>query len=171
MNSQLSSIQGQHCGRPAIGNDYCNIDTGVSPKDLPGERRLQDPLLQFLLERRWVRSDTLIVHELPWHGRRVDMVTRTRTGSLTSYEFKLGSFGRALEQALYNRMSFDRSYIVIDGMPRPTNLALSELYSVGVIMVAESQATCLLKSPARRANSPLRNRLNARVLEAGEVDV
>src|ERR1700722_19667896 len=43
-----------------------------------GERCLQVPLLSYLESCRWVRHDTLIVHELPWHGRHVDMVTRTK---------------------------------------------------------------------------------------------
>jgi hypothetical protein len=136
-----------------------------------GERRLQAPLLTYLASCGWVRHDTLIVHELPWHGRHVDMVTRTREGSLTSYEFKLGSFSRVLEQAIYNRLSFDRSYVVVASMPRYQNVQLSELYSVGIIVVHQLYVECLLQSPPRRAEPALRARLDAKVLAIGALDV
>jgi hypothetical protein len=136
-----------------------------------GERRLQAPLLSYLEGRRWVRADTIIVHELPWHGRHVDMVTRTRGGALTSYEFKLGSFSRVLEQAIYNRMSFDRSYVVVASMPRHHNLELSEYYNVGIIMVDRLRATCLLRSPLVHAERVLRERLSAKILAAGAANV
>jgi hypothetical protein len=136
-----------------------------------GERRLQAPLLTYLEGHRWVRHDTIIVHELSWHGRHVDMVTRTRGGSLTSYEFKLGSFSRVLEQAIYNRLSFDRSYVVVGAMPRHHNLELSEYNNVGIIMVDRLRATCILRSPLVYAEPALRERLTAKILAAGAVNV
>src|SRR5690242_1063296 len=88
-----------------------------------GERRLSAPLLALLRRRGWVRPDTLVAYELPWHGRHVDMVTMTRGGVLVSYELKLSSFGRVLEQSIYNRLSFDRSYLVVAAVPRAVNMA------------------------------------------------
>ena len=95
------------------------------------------------------------------------MVTRTRDGSITSYEFKLGAFGRVLEQAIYNRLSFDRSYVVVAATPRRENFQLSERYGVGIILVDQLEVRCLLQSPVRRAEPALRARLNARILAAG----
>jgi hypothetical protein len=161
------------CGRSELAVRSAEAERGASvPAEcqLPqgdGERRLQAPLLSYLESCGWVRRDTLIVHELPWHGRHVDMVTRTRGGSITSYEFKLGAFGRVLEQAIYNRLSFDRSYVVVASMPRRQNFHLSERYSVGIILVDQLQARCVLRSPARHAEPALRARLNARLLAAG----
>jgi hypothetical protein len=165
----------RHRGFERTDSAICSIESCMStPSEgwpLSGERRLQAPLLSYLQSRRWVRHDTLIVHELPWHGRRVDMVTRTRGGSITSYEFKIGSFSRVLEQAIYNRLSFDRSYVVVAAMPRRENIQLSERYNVGIMMVDQLEARCLLGSPVHRAEPALRARLTARVLAAGGADV
>jgi hypothetical protein len=136
-----------------------------------GERRLEAPLLRFLEKHGWVLADTLIIHELSWHGRHVDMATRTRSGRLSSYEFKLKSFGRVLEQAIYNRLSFDQSYVVVAAIPRRENLTLAEQHDVGVIIVQGFNTTCLLRSPVRRADPELRDRLEAKVLAAGEANV
>ena len=161
------------CGRseltvtPAEAKRGANVPAECQLPRGGGERRLQAPLLSYLQSCGWVRRDTLIVHELPWHGRHVDMVTRTRGGSITSYEFKLGAFGRVLEQAIYNRLSFDRSYVVVASMPRRQNFHLSERYSVGIILVDQLQARCVLRSPARHAEPALRARLNARLLASG----
>jgi hypothetical protein len=99
------------------------------------------------------------------------MATRAPGGSITSYEFKLGSFGRVLEQAIYNRLSFDRSYVVVAAMPRRQNFQLAEHYSVGIILVEQLQVRCVLRSPARRAEPALRARLDAKLLAARGRDV
>jgi len=162
-------------GPPSIFIPHRSNDTSstwATSSTVPaGERRLEEPLLRFLTRHSWIQPDTLVVHELPWHGRHVDMVIRTSVGCLTSFEFKLAAFGRVLEQAIYNRLSFDQSYVVVAAVPRPYNLALSEQHHVGVILVSESKTTCLLQSPARRADATLRDRLEAKVLAAGEANV
>jgi hypothetical protein len=132
-----------------------------------GELKLRAPLLWYLRQHRWVRQDTIIIEELPWHGRRVDMVTRVRSGILTSYELKLASFGRVLEQAIYNRLSFDRSYLVVEAMPRPENLAEAHRHGVGVILVNDDATYCILRSPLVRAEPVLRQRLGDKVRAAG----
>lgn len=139
--------------------------------DLSGESKLSAPLLTFLRQRGWVRLDTLIACELPWHGRHVDMATLTRGGVLTSYELKLSSFGRVLEQSIYNRLSFDRSYLVVAAMPRPDNMASAAQHKVGVILVADRTARCLLRSPLLRADPALRKRLNKKIQQVGATDV
>jgi hypothetical protein len=132
-----------------------------------GEGRLRPPLLRFLAHRRWIRPDSVIVDELPWHGRRVDMVTMTRSGILASYELKIGSFGRVLEQAIYNRLSFDRSYLVVAATPRPDNLAEAARHGTGIILVGANVTQCILGSPLMRADPVLRQRLSSKILSAG----
>jgi len=139
--------------------------------NLSGERKLSAPLLTFLRHQGWVRPDTLIAHELPWHGRRIDMATLTRGGVLASYELKLSSFGRVLEQSIYNRLSFDRSYLVIAAMPRPENMASAAQHRVGVILVADGTARCLLRSPLLHSEPVLRTRLSKKIRQAGAIDV
>ena len=163
LDAQTTSPLPRDCG--------LTVSSQASASRCSGERRLQAPLLSYLEGRGWIRHDTLIVHELSWHGRHVDMVTRTRGGSLTSYEFKLGSFSRVLEQAIYNRLSFDRSYVVVASMPRHQNLELSERYNVGIIIVGPISTRCLLQSPFLPAERVLRNRLSAKVVAAGAANV
>src|SRR5438128_7516393 len=76
-----------------------------------GEGRMLRPLLAWLNGTRRITPDTHVALELSWFGRRVDVATLTRSRRAVAYELKLGSLGRALEQAVYNRISFDRSYV------------------------------------------------------------
>ncbi len=99
------------------------------------------------------------------------MVSMTRGGVLTSYEFKLGSFSRVLEQAIYNRLSFDRSYLVVAAMPRPENLAEATRHCVGIILVGDNVTRCLLGSPLVHAEPILRQRLTNKVLSVGAKSV
>ena len=67
------------------------------PRSHVPRERLFIPPLNYLKDRRWVRHDTLVVHELPWHGRHVDMVTRTRGGiNHSAMSSNSGSFSRVL---------------------------------------------------------------------------
>lgn len=109
----------------------------ISPLELgatSGERIMLEPLLGWLEARRWIRGDSVVVEELPLNGRRVDVSTLTRSGSLSAYELKLGSFGRALEQAFYNRRAYDKSWIVLNAVPRASNLLEAERVGVGVLV-------------------------------------
>ena len=109
----------------------------ISPLDAPtstGERTLLAPLLDWLNSRRWIRDDTVVIEELAVNGRRVDVSTLTRSGTLSSFELKLGSFGRALEQSFYNKRLYDRSWIVVNAMPRQRNIDEALLCGVGVLV-------------------------------------
>lgn len=105
------------------------------------------PLLEFLRSRRWVRPTTTVLSEFAWNGRRVDLATLTASGRSSAFELKLGSFGRALEQAMYNRLSFDRSWVVISGIPRASSLAEAEQNGVGVIVVGDNTRVLLNVAP------------------------
>lgn len=123
------------------------------------------PLIEWLTSRRWVRSDTVIVEELPVNGRRVDLSVLTRSGSLSAFELKIGGFGRALEQAYYNRRLYDRSWVVVSAVPRNSNLYEAELAGVGVI-VFRQQTFEVLVQPGRPVHQLLsRQRLATKIRE------
>jgi hypothetical protein len=103
-----------------------------------GEARLLAPLLAWLKRRRQIRTRTVVVTEVPWHGRRVDVATLTTTGRTTAYELKLRNTRRAIEQAAMNKLCFDRSYIVTTVTPNDENRLLAENLGVGIITVDPS---------------------------------
>jgi hypothetical protein len=117
------------------------------------------PLLSWLSHTGRINRDTHVAFELAWFGRRVDVATITRTRRTAAYELKLGSLGRALEQASYNRLAFDRSYVVTESVPRAENLALAAECGVGLIVIRDSEVRHLLDSPRRRPAPELRGRL------------
>ena len=61
------------------------------------ESDMIQPLLSWLWIRRRIRRDTIVVLELPWLGRRVDLATLTASGSITAYEFKVAKTTIAIE--------------------------------------------------------------------------
>ena len=133
-----------------------------------GEARLLPGLFDFLRTSGRLRADTIVVEELPWHGRRVDMVTLTRSGVLSSYELKLNNFGRVLEQATYNQLSFDRSWIVVGRQPNELNLALAERFRIGVIVICGG-AKMLVPAPLIRCEEMvLRQRLAYKIRALGK---
>jgi hypothetical protein len=134
-----------------------------------GEACLRDPLMSWLSRVRRINSRSRVAFELPWLGRWVDLATLTSSGRTAAYELKLGSLGRALEQAAYNRLAFDRSYIVTASVPRPSNLELAAVEAVGVIVVQGEYVDCLLDSPLRRPLPEVRRRLLTRLRTAGEI--
>lgn len=100
-----------------------------------GERRMLAPLLDWLFETGRLDSAAVIEFEFPWFRRRVDVATLTASNISASFELKLGSIGRVLEQAAYNRMAFDRSYIVTESTPRDENLEIAEHEGIGIVRV------------------------------------
>ena len=124
------------------------------------EVQLEQPLLDWLRRTGRIREDTIIVRELPWQGRRIDLATLTRSGRLTAYELKLNGSKRAVLQASYNRTSFDRSYVVTASKPVDRNMAVAREAEIGVILISKIGnprliAPCDMKGP----NQLLRNRL------------
>lgn len=99
------------------------------------ERELLPPLLEWLRLRKTIRDETRIIEELPWRGRRVDLVTVTRTGICSAYELKLGDTRRALEQSSLNSLSFERSFIVVAATPNKGNLEQAKHLGIGVIQI------------------------------------
>jgi voltage-gated potassium channel Kch len=104
-----------------------------------------------------------VVHELPLHGRRVDIAVLTGSGRTAAFELKIGRFGRVLEQAVYNRASFNWSYVVVDTMPRDENLELASAYGVGVIVIVGDSARIALESPLCPVPVDVRRRIRRRL--------
>lgn len=109
-----------------------------------GESRMMPTLVQFLRKRHWVRSDSLLARELPVNGRRVDLAVLTKSQVASAFELKIGGFNRVLEQAVYNRMTFDRSWVVVSGVPRATNVAEAAKHGVGVIVISAGHPKVLV---------------------------
>lgn len=137
-----------------------------------GEGRLLPHLLDLLTRSRRITPLTLIAHELAWHGRRVDVATLSSHGRLLSaYELKLRSFGRVLEQAIYNKVSFDRSWVVVDSSPTDANRSLAAKYGIGIIVVSSEGAR--VHTAARRDHPApeLRREVRSRIATHGLVHV
>lgn len=118
------------------------------------------PLLHTLRRRRWVGPRSVVRTEFAWHGRRVDLATLGIAGSASAYELKLGSFHRVLEQAMYNRLSFDRSWIVVRERPLERNAEQARENGIGIILL--TNAMTVVSGANRQHNSPsVRMRLAA----------
>lgn len=126
------------------------------------EAALLPPLLEMLASRRWINESTIIHNEFAWNGRRVDVALLGKRNRTAAFELKLGSFGRALEQAMYNRLSFDRSWIVIDGMPKPVSLDYASVNGVGVIVVTD-RPRVVLRAGLQTISPVVAKRLSAQL--------
>lgn len=124
------------------------------------EKQLEQPLLDWLRRTGRIREDTIILRELPWQGRRVDLATLTKSGRLTAYELKLNGSKRALRQASYNSASFDRSYVVTASRPVERNIAVARETTIGVILISKGDSPRMVVPCTRKGPNPLlRNRL------------
>jgi hypothetical protein len=110
-----------------------------------GESGMMPTLVDFLRKRQWVRSDSLLAREFPVNGRRVDLAVLTKSQVASAFELKIGGFSRVLEQAVYNRMTFDRSWVVVSGEPRATNVAEAAKYGVGAIVISSGHPRVLVR--------------------------
>lgn len=124
-----------------------------------GEWRLERPLLAWLQSRGRLRKDTIVSRELPWLGRRVDLATLSRSGRTTAYELKVRDNRRALEQAAFNKLAFDRSYVVTESEPAEANKALAREVGVGFILLRNGSTRVIQHSSTDAPRSTLRKRL------------
>lgn len=124
-----------------------------------GEERLVNPLLEWLAQRRRVRPDTIILPEFPWFGRRIDLVTLTSSRKATAYELKLNDNRRAIGQAAYNKIVFDRSYVVTTTEPTEEILKYARDAGVGFIVFKNGSARLVQESPVAPVHEALRRRL------------
>lgn len=136
-----------------------------------GESKMMPHLVDWLRRSRWLREDSLLVREFPIHGRRADLVTMTRSGVISSFELKLGGFGRVLEQAVYNKYSVDRSWMVLGSTPRAQNLQEAQRFGVGIIVVRDSIPRVVLRPGGRDCDKQARIRVEAKLVGIGESSV
>src|SRR6266545_6979293 len=127
--------------------------------ELQGESRLLPVLLGWLYRRGRIRFDTLVATEMPWYGRHIDLATLTRSGSLAAYELKLRNHQRAIEQAAFNKVAFDRSFIVTATLPRPRTLQAALEAGLGIIVISNSGVQLVQESVVSKADGVLRKRL------------
>jgi hypothetical protein len=130
-----------------------------------GERELLLPLLVWLRKSRWIRDDTLVVEELPWHGRRIDLVTLSKSASCSSYELKLSNTRRALEQSFLNCVSFDRSSVVMVSLPSGGFLEQAASMGVGVfrIELVSGKLNRLVRPRLNHVDEEIRSRLRDKI--------
>lgn len=127
------------------------------------EALLLNPLLVMLARRRWISESTTLHNEFAWNGRRVDVALIGNRNRTAAFELKLGSFGRVLEQAMYNRLSFDRSWVVTDGVPKSTSMEFAAANGVGVISVVAGLPRVLLQAELQIVSPAVRKRLIAQL--------
>ena len=136
------------------------------------EEELFIPLLDYLQQSRRVNSSTIGRKEFPWHGRKVDFATLTKSRVSTAYELKLSDNFGAIEQAIRNSYAFDRSFVVTATYPNKKSLAIAARFGIGVMFVQPEAVRTVLK-PNR---SEIDKRARARLLEGfrkngGSIDV
>lgn len=136
-----------------------------------GEAQLQEPLVEWLRQRRRVRHDTIILSEFAWFGRRIDLVTLTCSGTVTAFELKLNNNRRAIQQAAYNKIVFDRSYVVT--LTDPTEAILKQARDVGVgfIVLKNDSVKMVQESATAPVPGTLRRRLLRTVRRKRELNV
>jgi hypothetical protein len=136
----------------------------------PPEMALMAPLVSWLTTCRRLRDDTILVEELPWHGRRIDLAALSRSGITCSYELKVAHNRRAIEQSYLNGIAFDRSYLVTATRLRDANFAQAQALGVGVLYVAFDTLQVSQVLPASRGDilPATRRRLRSAIIRRSE---
>lgn len=108
------------------------------------EAQMLPKLITYLGRSKRIRPDSVLVPELSWFGRRVDLAVLTKSGSTSAYELKLSKNFAAVEQAALNALSFDRSFAVIATSPSRGVLQFAEEVGVGIIQLTPKFCKCIL---------------------------
>jgi hypothetical protein len=133
------------------------------------ETELRSLFLDWLQAVGRIRANSVVATELPWFGRRVDVAVLSPSGRVVAFELKLRDLSRAIRQAAYNRLSFDRSYVVTPRRPSEAILSNAASLGVGLIVVSGDGVRILLESPQELADPVLRNRLMTLVSGRGNL--
>lgn len=124
-----------------------------------GEAQMLPDLRSWLERTGRLRQATHLVYELPWLGRRVDLALINSRGTTTAFELKIGNIQRALEQATYNRSSFDRSWVVTGNYPQRNAIAWAEELGVGILFVRGGKTTVVLPALQEKPDPQAAKRL------------
>ncbi len=92
-------------------------------------------LLDWLIASGRMRHATCVALEVPWRGRRIDAATVTGRGMSSAFELKRDASQRAFEQAVYNQLSFHRSFVVVPTCPSPASLRLADELGIGLLQI------------------------------------
>jgi hypothetical protein len=133
---------------------------------LPGERRMVASVLRWLLNVRWLGSASRAVFEVPWRGRRIDLVTTNGKGHVSAFEFKMGGTQRVFEQAMYNSISAHRSFIVSAARPSAEYRSLARTHGLGLFVVngkVDLLQRSALQTPDPRLMRELRRKTLTRI--------
>lgn len=123
------------------------------------------PLTLWLQRTGRLREATGVVHELPWMGRRVDLALITSRGVTTAFELKIGNINRAIEQAAYNRASFNRSWVVTGNRPGPDAIAWSQRLGIGILLVRNGIASIATPASEHKPDPSASRRLRGTIKE------
>jgi hypothetical protein len=126
-------------------------------------------LMRWLVGTGRLRSQTLVAHEVPWLGRRVDLALLTARGVASAFELKIGRLQRVLEQAAYNQASFHQSWVVTGNQPRADGLRWAHDLGVGLLVVQDGIVTALASSTLLSPHPAAITRLRAAIRACGEV--
>lgn len=135
----------------------------------PTEADLLQPLVAGIAARRWVGSRSIVVEELPWSGRRVDLVALTSTKTTIAFELKLNTTQRAIRQSTYNRLAFDRSYVVTAVQPTEASIKAAESAGVGVIVVSTDGIRVVLQARTAEVDTRLKQKVVRTIRERHSV--
>lgn len=122
-------------------------------------KALLGPLISWLVSSKRAQSGSRLHAELPISGRRVDIALVSNRLTISSFELKLGNTARAIEQAIYNRTLFDRSFVVLGHTPDSRNIEIASSFGVGIIVASLESTRCILASPLARPDRDIRARL------------
>lgn len=135
------------------------------------ESKLESPLLAWLKRQGRVQSRTIILREFRWFDRRIDLVTLTCSGTATAYELKLNNNRRAILQAAYNKLVFDRSYVVTVTVPSVPNLKHAQDLGIGIIVLNYECVRVVQPSRATPVYEGLRRQLLRAIKETHDANV
>jgi hypothetical protein len=133
-----------------------------------GESALMPALLRWLVATGRLRSQTVVAHEVPWLGRRVDLALLTGRGVTSAFELKIGRLQRVIEQAAYNGASFHRSWVVTGNRPKEDGLGWARALGVGLLVVQGDEVTALVSPTLRNPHSATARRLRQAIAARGE---
>jgi hypothetical protein len=76
---------------------------------------------------------------------------------------KVQNTRRAVEQATWNALAFERSYVVTTSLPRPATESLIVSSGIGLIVLQGDEVKCWLDAPLSLVESSMRRRVATRM--------